>query len=788
MKILYNWLKDYIDLKIGPGELVELLDSLGIPVEEFKYLGEGLDKLVVGEIVSIKDHPKSQNLKVLEIFVGDDTIQVVSGAPGLYKGMRVVQAMPGTVLPNGMEIGEREIKGVKSYGMPLSEEELGLSDHSGTIIELPENMKAGESPLSFLQMDDYLYDLEITHNRGDLLGYIGIAQDIKAKTGFELIPPKVGIEDIPEIGTFPVEIVAKDGCPRYTARIIKGVKVGPSPHWMRYRLALIGQRPINNIVDITNYVLFELGEPIHAFDLAKLDEKIVVRYAKPGEKFVTLDGVERELTEDVLVIADEEKPVAIAGIMGGEESGVKEDTEDLLIEAAYFSPITIRKGSMVLKLSTEASYRFERKVDPELPPLASNRIARLITDIAGGKVGPLNDVNYLKIKPAKIFLKKDYLDRLLGYHIPSKRVVEIFENLGFTVHENPEGFETIVPTRRQDISLPADLVEEVARIFGYDNIPGKIISTSGELVGRKLRKKSDYFRDFLIRLGLYEVKTIEFVGKKELNAFRFDEKDAVKIKNPVNESYEFMRPILSMSVVQVVSTNWRRGLTPIRVFEAGKAFLWQGADILPIEDERICVMMTGKYPKTPFNAESTVDYYDLKATLDALSEEFGFDFELIPFDFNFLNIGARIIINGKDSGFIGELSTNISKLYDIKDYVYVLELTLSNIEIKDKKFKPFPIFPAVKRDISILTDVETPYVELEKLLSSFESPLLRNFRLVDIYSGKPLPEGKKSLTFTLEFQSEERTLSDEEVDKEFEKLVTLLKNSGFYVRGIDDVS
>ena len=788
MKILYNWLKDYIDLKVGPEELVELLDSLGIPVEEYKYLGEGLDKLVVGEIVSIKDHPKSKNLKILEIFVGDDTIQVVSGAPGLYEGMKVVQALPGTVLPNGMEIGEREIKGVKSYGMPLSEEELGLADHSETIIELPKDMKPGESPLSYLQMDDYLYDLEITHNRGDLLGYIGIAQDIKAKTGFELIPPKVGIEETPEIGTFPVEIIAKDGCPRYTARIIKGVKVGPSPHWMRYRLALIGQRPINNIVDITNYVLFELGEPIHAFDLAKLDEKIVVRYAKPGEKFVTLDGVERELTEDVLVIADKEKPVAIGGIMGGEESGVKDETQDLLIEAAYFSPVTIRKGSMALKLTTEASYRFERKVDPELPPLASNRIARLITEIAGGKVGPINDVNYLEIKPARIFLKESYLDRLLGYHIPQEKVVEIFENLGFTVYKNPEGFDVLVPTRRQDISLPADLVEEVARIYGYDNIPGKIISTSGELVGRKLRKKSDYLRDFLIRLGLYEVKTIEFVGKKELRAFKFDEKDAVKIKNPVNESYEFMRPMLSMSVVQVVSTNWRRGLTPIRVFEAGKAFLWQGPDKLPIEDERICVMMTGKYPKSPFNPETPVDYYDLKAILDALSEEFGFDYELKPIESDYLNIGARVLINGKDAGFIGELGSNVAKLYDIKDNVYVLELSLKDIEIKDKKFKPFPVFPAVKRDISILADIDTPYVELEKLISSFKSPLLRNFRLLDIYTGKPLPPGKKSLTFTLEFQSEERTLSDEEVDREFEKLIALLKNSGYQVRGIDDVA
>ncbi len=787
MKILYRWLKDYIDLKTGPEELVELLDSLGIPVEEFRYLGEGLSSLVVGEITKIEDHPSSPKLKVLEIFVGDGKVQVVSGAPGLYVGMKVVQAMPGTVLPGGMKIEEREIRGVKSYGMPLSEEELGLADQSETIIELPGDMKPGDSPLSYLQMDDYLYDLEITHNRGDLLGYIGIAQDLRAKTGDELIPPKVGIEEDPSIGKFPIEIEAKDGCPRYTGRIIKDIKVDKSPSWMRYRLALVGQRPINNIVDITNYVLFELGQPIHAFDLSKLEEKIVVRYAKEGEKFVTLDGVERELSPDVLLIADARKPVAIGGIMGGEESGVTDQTRDLLIEVAYFNPITIRKGAMYLKLTTEASYRFERKVDPELPPLASNRIARLITEIAGGKVGPLNDVNYLTVKPRKVYLKRAYLSRLLGYEIPDKKVVEIFNNLGFTVHQDDMGFEVIVPTRRQDISLPADLVEEVARIYGYDNIPGKIISTSGELVGRKLIKKTDRFRDFLIKLGLYEVKTIEFVGKKELSAFSFSEESAVRIKNPVNESYEFMRPMLSMSVIQVVSTNWRRGISPVRVFESGKAFLWQGPDVLPVEDERICVMLTGRYPKTPFNDETKLDYYDLKGILDAVAEEFDFDYELKPLEADFLDAGAEVVINGEPSGFIGEIASDVSRLYDIKESVYALEISLKNIEIPAKRYKPFPVFPAVKRDISIVADLETPYVEVERVLKEFESDLLYSFRLVDVYSGKPLPPGKKSLTFTLEFRSAEKTLSDEEVDREFEKLIRLVKDKGYQIRGIDDV-
>lgn len=785
MKILYNWLKDYIDLKVGPQDLVELLDSLGIPVEEFKYLGEGLEKLVVGEIVEINPHPKSDKLKVLKIFIGNESLQVVSGAPGLHVGMKVVHALPGTVLPGGFKIDKREIKGVMSFGMPLSEEELGLADHSDTIIELPGNMKAGESPLSYLQMDDYLYDLEITHNRGDLLGYIGIAQDIKARTGDELIPPKVGVEEDPEIEKFPIEIEAPNGCPRYTGRVIKDIEVGPSPHWMRYRLALIGQRPINNIVDITNYVLFELGQPIHAFDLGKIEEKIVVRFAKNGEKLVTLDGVERELTENVLLIADREKPLALAGIMGGEDSGVQEDTKDLMVEVAYFDPVVIRKGTMRLKLSTEASYRFERKVDPELPPLASNRIARLLTEIAGGRVGPINDVNYLEIKPARIFLKKSYLNRLLGYEIPQDKVLEIFDNLGFTVYKKSEGFDVLVPTRRQDISLPADLVEEVTRIYGYDNIPGKIISTSGELVGKKLRKKTDFFRGFLVKLGLFEVKTIEFVSRKELSLFAYPETDAVRIKNPVNESYEFMRPMLSMSVIQVISTNWRRGISPIKVFETGKTFLWRGPEELPEEDERIVVMMAGKYPKTPFNEEKKIDYYDLKGILDALAEEFKFSYELKPVEKDFLNVGADVIVNGTYAGFIGDLA--IGRFYDIKDSVYALEISLKNIEIKGKRFKPFSVFPAVKRDVSIVTGIDVPYVEVSKILEKFESPLLKNFRLLDIYTGKPLPSGKKSLTFNLEFQSDERTLSDEEVDKELERLIGLLKQSGFQIRGIDDV-
>jgi len=784
MKVLYNLLKQYIDFDLNPIELKETFENLGIEVEEFYYLAEGLEgKVTTGIVEEIKDHPSTRDYKIVRVYTGQRTLQVVSGAPNLRKGIKVVVALPGAVI-KGVRIGEKNIKGVTSEANILSLEELGLEEESPGILILDDDFKVGESPLEKLGLIDWVYDLYIFPNRPDLMGVLGLAYELRAVTGKEVRMPRVGIEEDESVGLYPVEILDKEGCPRYTARIIKGVRVKESPFWLRRTLFLLGQRPINNIVDVTNFVMLELGHPLHAFDLGKLKDKIIVRRADKGEKILCLDGVERELSDEILVIADAEKPVAIAGIIGGEDTGVTEETEDILIESAHFDRARIRKGVSILGIKTESSRRFERGSDPEIPPLASRRAAKLILEIAGGKSGLINDVKYITLKDKKITVYFDKFNRFVGEEIEPATVKNILENFGFLLRSDNEKLEVFVPPRRRDLEVWQDIAEEVLKVYGYDRVKGKI-SSGGSFTGKKFKSAASLIRDLATKSGFYEIKTVEFSNPLELEEFGFWKEEAVPLKNPLTQDASVLRMSLIPGILRFASLNLRRGQKFVRGFEVGKVFFWKGEDKLPEEKMHFAAIVAGRLEKKWYNMERDVDIYDLTGLIEILKNEFKLRIDVEERELKGLVNSGIIRIEGKDVGVIGEITPQVKKYYGIKIPCFVMEMDISSFSVPEKKYEKFSLYPSTRRDLSILLDKEKSYLEIKLTIDRILPDLVEKYEVIDVYSGKNIPENKKSITIAFYIRSKEKTLTQEEVDAEFSKIINAIKNAGFEIRGLE---
>jgi len=783
MKVLYNLLKEYIDFDLSPVELKETFENLGIEVEEFYYLAEGLEgRVITGIVKEIKDHPSTRDYKIVKVYTGQETLQVVSGAPNLREGIKVVVALPGAVV-KGTTIGEKNIKGVISEANILSLEELGLEEESSGIFILDEDFEIGESPLEKLGLLDWIYDLYIFPNRPDLMGILGLAYELRAVTGKEIRIPKVGIEEDESIGLYPVEILDKEGCPRYTARIIKGVKVKESPFWMRRTLFLLGQRPINNIVDVTNFVMLEFGHPLHAFDLGKLKDKIIVRRANKGERILCLDGVERELTREILVIADAEKPVAIAGIIGGEDTGVTEETEDILIESAHFDRARIRRGVSILSVKTESSRRFERGSDPEIPPLASRRAAKLILETAGGKSGLINDVKFITLKDKKITVYFDKFNRFVGEEIEPATVKNILENFGFSLRSDTEKLEVFVPPRRRDIEVWQDIAEEVLKVYGYNRIKGRI-SSGGSFTGRKFKSIVPLIRDLATKSGFYEIKTVEFSNPLELERFGFQKEKAVPLKNPLTADASVLRTSLIPGILRFASLNLRRGHKFVKGFEVGKVFFWRGVDELPEEKMHFTAVVAGSIEKKWYNVERDVDIYDLTGFIEILKDEFNLQIEVEEKELRGLVNSGVIKIDGKEAGVIGEVAPQIRKYYGIKMPCFVMEIDVSSLSIPEKRYEKFSLYPSTRRDLSILLDKDKSYLEIKSTIDKILPELVERYEVIDVYSGKNIPEGKKSITIAFYIRSKEKTLTQEEVEAEFEKIIKAIKNAGFEIRGL----
>jgi len=803
MKIPYRWLRELVETDATPEQAAERLTMAGIEVAGVTPVVTGLTGVVVGEIAGVAPHPAGGPLTVCQVSIGRERVGVVCGAPNVRVGARAAFAPPGAVLPDGRRIEAATIKGVVSHGMLCSEAELGIGDDAGTILLLGGEVPVGADLVAHLGLDDVVLEVEVTPNRPDCLSVLGIAREVTSLTRGRLTPPATGVtEHEPAAATLAsARIDDADLCPRFGARVITGVTVGPSPAWLAQRLRASGLRPINNVVDVTNYVLWELGHPLHAFDHALLkDHRIVVRRARPGEVLVTLDGQTRTLNDGMLVIADAERAVSVAGVMGGASTEVGPATRTILLEAAYFKPGSIRRTARALGLSTEASYRFERGADIEGPPPALDRAARLIAELAGGRVAR----GVLDVYPAprarrEVRLRLARVQRVLGACPPKPLVGEILDRLGFPAEEQDGGFAVVVPSFRRDVSLEDDLVEEVARVWGYAEIPSTLPSGTLTLTRRpRSVVVPEAVRRALTAAGLDEAINISLLDPERLHHLGWAPGDSrvVSLQNPLAADRSIMRPTLLFGLLDSVATNVRRQNPHVRLFEIGRVYEAQGPGKLPLEDNRVGVVFTGlRGPWTWHSGKARVDVFDAKGAVEAVVEALGRGAVTVgalePGSAPYLEEGrgATVVAQGVPVGVFGELHPSVQRAFDLPAPVFFAELSLDRLDSPEPRrtvIEPIPRFPAIERDVALVVPAVVSAADVDSAFETIKSsvPLLRQFHLFDLYTGEQVGGGRKSLAYSLLYQAEDRTLTDQEVNTVHRRVVEQLRQSlGAEVRG-----
>ncbi|MEN3046515.1 MAG: phenylalanine--tRNA ligase subunit beta [Candidatus Hydrothermales bacterium] len=774
MRVTYNWLKDYIDLEVPPSDLIEIFNKLGMPVKEVIDLSKGKENLMVAEIESVERHQKRDKLFVLKLRTKKGVYQVVSGAPFLEKRKKVIYAPPGTLLKD-FKVDVKHIAGEKSEGTIVSEEELGLSDKSETVIFLDDKVDLDKDPKDLIGLNDFVYDLEIYPNRPDLLSVIGIARDLSSYLNLELRIPEIKKIKEDEID-FIIEIEENVSCDRYVGIIIKNLKKAKTPDLIKHRLFLCGIRSINLVVDISNYILLETGHPTHVFDLKKIKEKVIVRNARKGEALLCLDGKTRELDESVMVISDSEKVLALAGIIGGENSAVTEETEEILCESAFFDKINIRKTSKKFNIQTESSYRFERGADFNMVEYAALRLRDLVMDLSGGT--PYRKIDVIKsvVKPKKVYLKENKLKKILGDEFDLYTSQKILERLYMSCKLEKNTLEVVVPTFRRDIEIEEDLIEEIARVYGYENFESEAESISSFVGKRNLFQ--DRIRDYFRGEGFLECVSISLIDEKE--ARLFSEK-VLKIKNPLSERFGVLRPSLLPSLLNSLRNNVRRGEKVKKLFEIGKVFYKDFE-----EEEKIGLLLTNLVEDNWIKESNVEIYFELKGILESFLEHFEDEIYFIEESYPFFNYSASIFINEEKIGYIGEVKEEILDIYDLKLEAVYSELSVNKLTFKkDLTFKSLPTYPALSRDLSFVGPEDVNASEIIRLFKKLKNEtLIERFILFDVYKGKPLREGEKNFTFRVFFRSMDKTLSEREVDKEVEKIVEYVeKKIGFKLRG-----
>ena len=772
-----HWLKKYTDFEFDPEELAERLTSVGLEANLIEDKGAGLENVLVAEILAVNPHPNADRLTICTVSTGDRQLEVVCGAPNVQKGQKVPLALIGTTLPNGMILKPAKIRGVTSEGMLCAEDELGLSDdHTGIMVLKPDAIP-GSRLSDYLSGSGRSLEVDLTANRPDCASHIGIAREITLITGNELHKPAINLIECNEPASDYIGVEIKDpvGCPRYAARLVRGVKVGPSPGWLVKSLESIGQRSINNVVDAANYVLMETGHPLHTFDYADVrGKKIIVRKAEPGEKVVTLDGIARELSGDILLICDGERPVAVAGIMGLENSEIRDNTQDVLLESAYFNPGVVRKGSRYLALQTDASYRFERGADYEGAIYALNRVAGLIAEIAGGQIcSGIVDAYPVKIERKPIVLRYEFTDRLIGMKFDPAWIIQVLKGLGCEILRSDEKeIELIAPTWRPDLEMEVDLIEEVVRIYGMTKVPSaKYLQIVPMTAINDRYDRIEQLRSFLAASGYSELYCNSLVSARATE-FSFQPVVPVQLRNPLSQDMAYLRTALMPGMIAAVKRNFNRRRTDLQVFEIGQVQVaTPEAETQAIESLRLGVIVTGKldvpnwaYPQRDSN------FFTLKGLANAITKEFGvksvrFTDAVNPF-FKYL---TQISIGKTILGYFGQLSPEyLSKDWDIAEPVYGMELFVDILLDKTnlaKMYQEPPAFPAIERDISILIERQIPVAEIIANIRKNGGDLLREINFYDLYLGKNVDKNEKSLTFNLLFQAEDRTLTDGEVDQ-----------------------
>ena len=786
MNVTLNWLKNYIDFEFSPSELADRLTMLGVEVESIKQLGAELEGVVVGSVTSIRPHPNADKLVLCQVDTGEtEELQIVCGAPNVREGMLAPVATIGATLPIGLTIKRAKLRGEESHGMLCSEKELGLSEDAAGLMDLPADIPLGTSFSEALGLDDVVFELEVTPNRPDCLSMIGVAREIRAETGNALKLPQVDFNesetDIRELTSVTIE--APDLCPRYAARVIQGVKVGASPEWLQQRLESVGVGVINNIVDITNFVLMEYGQPLHAFDYHKLTEnRIVVRCAAVGENITTLDEIARELTPDMLVIADAEKPVALAGIMGGYDSEITETTADVLLESAYFNPSSIRATAKALGVSTEASYRFERGADPGIVLAALDRAAQLIAELAGGTICEgIVDVYPGQQPLTRIQLRPERVNFILGTALEATEMARILSHLGFDVKANgAEDYEVIVPTFRSDITREIDLIEEIARVHGYDNIPTTLpkgdIPVPAPNPSTEVHKR---IKRFLLAAGMMEAINYSFCDPNCFDRIRFTADDprreTLKLQNPLSPEMSVLRTTLLPRLLENAQHNRNHQIDTIALFEIGSVFIPNGEQKEP---ERVAGILAGQIGEGVYSDPyRSPDFYDIKGFVEGILEVCGIvDYTLQKTDTPTFHPGrnAKVLLGNKQVGTFGEAHPEVLENYDLPYKAYLFEFdmeVLVDAAIFAKRFEPIPIYPTVERDLAIVVDEEVLSDMPTELIYATGGELVKSVRLFDVYEGEQVPEGKKSLAYAITYHSATETLTDKAVNTLHDKVV-----------------
>lgn len=790
MKVTLNWLKEFVDIEMPAHEVGELLTMAGLEVEGVAAAGDGLGDIVAARILSIEPHPDADRLSLCRVDAGGDPVPVVCGAPNLEKGMRVPLAPAGARLPDGTVLRESRIRGQVSKGMLLAEDEMGLTeDHSG-IMALPWDLAPGTSLATVESLSDWVYDVDITPNRPDCASVVGIAREIAAATGKTLrrTDPAVKAAGPPVGDLSSVTIDDASGCPRYTAGVIQGVSPGASPFWLRYRLHLCGIRSINNIVDVTNYVMLESGQPLHAFDYDRLREhRIVVRRAKEGEVFTTLDGESRTLDNEILMICDGERPVAVAGIMGGLNSEIFAGTRNILVESAFFDPVTIRRGSKRLGLSTEASYRFERGADIGGVTVALKRALSLLSDLAGGETASGIIDTYPEVRPERtVRLRVDRTNRMLGTSLSPDDMSGYLRSLDMAVRETDRNtLEIRVPSYRVDLSREVDLVEEVARLYGYDRIPVTIPKVrpfdEGEPPELRLR---DRLKALMTGFGFCEIISYSFISPDSADMLGASEESSlrafVRIMNPLSVDQSVLRTSLVPGLLGAVRANLQNRERVLRLFEWGKVFISKEQDPLPAEKLVFSGIMAGPFrPKTWYADERPVDFYDMKGVTAALLKGLGLR------DFGFRSgtaspaydpeVSSEITCGETVIGKLGRVSGRAAAAWNLEsEAVFLFELDIERLMAHfngERKFRRFGRFPAVYRDISVIVRRDLESEALMEIVRRRGGALVESVMIFDVYQGEKMDPGEKAVAFRICYRSEKGTLDGREVNRLHESII-----------------
>ncbi|MDD5759177.1 MAG: phenylalanine--tRNA ligase subunit beta [Desulfobulbaceae bacterium] len=794
MKFTVNWLKKYVDFDLSAGALADRLTMLGLEVDAVQSLYPGLEHIKVARIVSVEKHPNADKLSLCDVMVGEEQKRIVCGAPNVRAGMLAPIALPGCQMPSGLLIKKSKIRGETSEGMLCSGAELGIVSDSAGLMDLPESCHCGASLTAALDLADTMIEVDITPNRADCTSLLGIAREVGGVTGNPIKPPVETPPILPATSSnFSVEILAPDACPRYAARLLKNVKIGPSPWWLKRLLLAVGLRPINNVVDITNFVMLEYGQPLHAFDFAKIGEgRIVVRKAQPAETISTLDGTERTLTDEMLLICDAKKAIAIAGVMGGENSEVTAQTTEVLLESAYFAPTSIRRTSRALKLSTDASYRFERGIDPQGTLLALERAAKLIVECCGAEfVDDGVDCNHGIAEPALIHLRASQTCKRLGTSLTIEEIASLLARIGITAARlDADTLQVTVPSFRIDLEREIDLIEEVARLKGYNEIhptlPAVPMSLSCQEPSFILRRK---VANIMVALGVFEAINYSF------NAARYSSmlglaaddplREQITIVNPLADDQGVMRTMLLPGLLENIRHNLNRQTNDISLFEIGKVFWPHTGHELPREAIRLGAVFSGRpgigSPMLHYG-DRAFDIYDLKGVAEVLLSQLGIKgaqfckADSAP-SYADQDEWLTVTLPTGQLGSFGKLAQSTLKEFGIKQAVYSMDFDLdllTTLAIDKPLFTPLSKFPSVSWDLAVLVPEETGAGTILQAIMAKNFPLVDHVEIFDVYRGQNISAGMKSVALSITYHSDEKTLDDKVVGHVHEQVVELI--------------